>query len=266
MLTYLLENTIRLDARPAPFGAFHLSMVALIMVICLCMILLRKWLPRGERCLRLLLATFALELLLWEVGKQLCYSYESGSWSYNWERFPFQFCSTPIYVALVAMWLPDCKLRRALLAFLATYSPLAGASVLLYPAPSVFHEILFLDLHTMLWHGEMLIFGLYLWLSGAVQPRKETVLAGAAVYLPLPFVALGLNELSYAIGFAKPFDFNMFYIGRLGNCTVPILSWIQDHTPYAVFFLSYVIALGMGGALITLAARSIQMLTARRRG
>ena len=62
------------------------------------------------------------------------YSYDPQTgWSYDWSRFPFQFCSTPIYIALLAAPLHDGKLRRALLCFLATYSPVAGCAVLFPP-------------------------------------------------------------------------------------------------------------------------------------
>ncbi len=265
MMSYLLDHTWRLDVRPRPFGSFHLVSLFLVLLCCFALILLRKRLPRGERALRIFLTVFGLGLLFLEIGKQLCYSYNGGVWVYNWERFPFQFCSIPIYVSLIAMLPGDCRLRRALLAFLATYSPVAGASVLLYPAASVFHEIVFLNVHTMLWHGMMLLFGLYLWLSGTVKPSKKTALSAALVYLPAPFLALLLNELSYATGFAGAFDFNMFYIGRLGNCPIPLLSWVQDNCPYPVFFLSYAALLGLGGTLTTLGARCIEIINNKRR-
>ncbi len=252
LLEWLLDTTPRLDARPKPFGVFHLVSVAVILALCVVMLLLRRRLPRGEKSLRILLLAFGLGLLLLEVGKQITYSYSpTEGWAYNWDRFPFQFCSTPIYVALVAMCLPPCKVRQALLCFLATYSPVAGCAVLFYPAPDVFHEIIFLDVHTMLWHGVMLLFGVYLWLTEAVRPSIRTALAAAIVYLPLPCIALALNELELATGFAGDFTFNMFYIARDGYCSIPVLSWIQAHMPYPVFFVSYVLTLGTGGALVT---------------
>lgn len=252
LLEWLLDTTPRLEARPKPFGAFHLVSVAIILALCVAMLLLHRRISRGEKSLRIALLIFGVGLLLLEMGKQITYSYSPAEgWAYNWDRFPFQFCSTPIYVALIAMCLPPCKVRQALLCFLATYSPVAGCAVLFYPAPDVFHEILFLDVHTMLWHGAMLIFGLYLWLSGTVKPTLRTAWTAALVYLPLPCIALVLNELEMATGFAGDFTFNMFYIARDGRCSIPVLSWIQEKAPYAVFFLSYVLTLGVGGGLVT---------------
>ena len=252
LLEWLLNTTPRLAERPVPFGLFHLGSLAVILCICVLMVIFRRQLPRGEVNLRCCLTAFGVGLLLLEVGKQIVYSYDPTlGWAYNWDRFPFQFCSTPIYVALAAMCLREGKLRRAFLAFLATYSPVAGCAVLFYPASDVFHEILFLDVHTMLWHGGMLIFGLYLWLTEAVTPSVKTALTAAAVYLPMPVIALILNEVELATGFAGNYTFNMFYVARDGFCMIPVLSWFQAHTPYPVFFAAYVLTLGVGGALVT---------------
>jgi hypothetical protein len=151
-------------------------------------------------------------------------------------------------------------MRQALLNFLATYSPVAGCAVLFYPSPDVFHEIVFLNVHTMLWHGAMLLFGLYLWLTESVTPSVKTALTAAAVYLPMPCIALCLNELEMALGFAGEYTFNMFYIARDGRCMIPVLSWFQQNTPYPVFFVAYLLTLGMGGALVTAAMGVIRFL------
>lgn len=253
LLESLLAATPLFSERPAPFGPFHLISVGIILALFVLLVILRKRLHRGERALRWGLLIFGVGLLLLEIGKQLAYSYDPLSgWSYNWDRFPFQFCSTPIYAALVGMCLPAGRFRQALLNFLATYSPVAGCAVLFYPTPDVFHEIVFLDVHTMLWHGVMLLFGLYLWLSEAVTPSVKTALTAAAVYAPMPCIALCLNELEMALGFAGEYTFNMFYISRDGLCRIPVLSWFQQNTPYPVFFVAYLVALGVGGALVTL--------------
>lgn len=269
----LLQNTPRFSARPKAFGAFHLTSLAIILGLFVLMICLWRYLPRGRVALRRALFVFGGLLLLLEVGKQILYSYQPAvGWDYNWDRFPFQFCSTPIYIALLAACLPDgdrhprlCSFRHALLCFLGTYSPVAGCAVLFWPSSDVFHEIVFLSVHTMVWHGAMLLFGLYLWLTEAIVPAPKTALAAALVYLPTPFVALGLNELEHALGFAGDDGFNMFYISRFGNCTIPVLHEIQKTAPYPVFFLSYVALLGIGGALVTVGMGLIRFLWSRRR-
>lgn len=269
ILEYLLDNTPRLAARPEPFGAFHVISAAVVVLLAVAMILFRRHLPRGERALRRFMIVFGVGLLLLEIGKQIVYSYDPVTgWAYNWDRFPFQFCSIPIYAALVAMCLRDCAVRRALLAFLATYSPVAGCAVLFYPSSDVFHEIIFLDVHTMVWHGAMLLFGLYLWLSEAVLPTKRTAFTSFLVYLPAGFIALALNEAEHAWGFAGEYTFNMFYISRYGTCLIPVLSDIKEFAPYPVFFASYVLVLGIGGLAVTAGVWVVRQVAeaVRRRG
>ncbi len=265
LLAYLLDHTPRFSSRPAAFGRFHILSVVLILLLFVLMVIFRRRLPRGERALHRSLLLFGVGLLLLEIGKQITYSYTPGmGWAYNWDRFPFQFCSTPIYAALVAMCLPDGRVRRAILAFLATYSPVAGCAVLFYPAADVFHEIVFLNVHTMLWHGAMLLFGLYLWLTEAVRPSVRTARNAALVYLPTPLIALVLNEAEHLWDFAGEYTFNMFYISRYGNCMIPLLSWVQDNAPYPLFFASYVVLLGMGGALVTAGMGIIRRASTRK--
>lgn len=264
-LEYLLDHTLRLAERPSVYGGFHIGAVVVVFALFLGMILLRRHLSASETALRRALRVFALGLLFLEIGKQMVYSYDPQTgWQYDWSRFPFQFCSTPIYAALVAAFLPDGKPRRTLLAFLATYSPVAGCAVLFWPSPDVFSPILFLDLHTMLWHGSMVLFGLYLWLVGAVRPTRQTALQGFCVFLPLNFVALALNELEHAFGFAGEYAFNMFYTSRYYTCHIPLLSTVQRGAPYPVFFASFVLLLGAGGALVVAGFACIQYISSGR--
>ena len=260
-LERMLEATPRLGSAPEPFGVFHLTALGLTLGLFSLMIIFRRRLPKSDKAVQRVLMAFAFGLLLWEIGKQLVYSYDPAvGWGYNWEKFPFQFCSVPIYAALIATFLPKGRARQALLCFLATYSPVGGASVLFYPARFVFSDIVFLNVHTMVWHGAMLLFGLYLWLSGAVKAEWRTAGKAALIYVPLNFIALALNEASYAWGFAEGYDFNMFYTGRLGTCSIPVPSAIQKACPYPVFWTSYLVTLGTGGLLVTAAMMGIQWL------
>ena len=102
-LEFLLDHTPRLSDRPGVYGGFHVGALITVLILFFLLILFRKRLPRGERALRRTLWVFALGLLLLEIGKQVVYSYDPQTgWSYDWSRFPFQFCSTPIYIALLA--------------------------------------------------------------------------------------------------------------------------------------------------------------------
>ncbi len=267
LLIALLDHTPRFAAAPAPFGAFHLISLGLVLGLFIAMIVARRHLSRGERALRRVLGLFGVGLLFLEIGKQIVYSYAGGgAWAYAWDRFPFQFCSLPIYVALLALCLRPGRVRTALLAFLAAYGPVAGFAVLLWPAGWVFHEIIFLNVHTMLWHGAMVLFGLYLWLTEAVVPSPRAARQAFFVFLPTPVMALLLNEAEYLWNFAGDADFNMFYISRHGTCSIPVLGDLQAAGPYPLFFVAYMLVLGLGGVLVVAGVGVVRRLWRGRVG
>ena len=78
----------------------------------------------------------ALVVILLEIYKQINYtfSYEGAiTFDYQWYAFPFQFCSTPMYVGLLVGLFRKGKIHDALCAYLATYAVFAGLCVMIYP-------------------------------------------------------------------------------------------------------------------------------------
>ena len=80
---------------------------------------------------------------------------------YNWNDFPFQFCSTPMFLMIPAALLRPGRVKEALYKFLAFYGCLAGVSVMFYP--TVISEAVYLTMivHTMIWHVSMIVVGVY---------------------------------------------------------------------------------------------------------
>lgn len=262
----LLAMTPRFKAVPKVYGTFHTCSLVIVLLVCILMIVLHLKASKSrigkpsnkENFLKISLLGFFLVLFLTELGKQFIFSYDADTetWKYCFEKFPFQLCSTPIYISLAAYIMPGKgipgRIRDALVCFLGTYSAIAGASVLFYPSPDVFSEIIYLDIHTMLWHGIMLIYGLYLWLDGFVKPEILTAFKGFAVFLPLNFIALALNETEHLTGFAGGEYFNMFYISRYYTCNIPVLHEIQKTMPYPVFFVAFIMTLSIASFAVVL--------------
>ena len=118
---------------PPVFGWFHWFWIALTLIACVLVCLQAKKL--SEKAVRAIVGSVAAILIILEIYKQLDFSYNisEDSWAYNWGAFPFQFCSTPMYImALAAVW-KKSKVQNALYAFLATYGTFAGIIVLAYP-------------------------------------------------------------------------------------------------------------------------------------
>ena len=73
-------------------------------------------------------------------------SYEDGlSYNYAWYAFPWQFCSTPMYIGLLA-GLSKGKLHDHFCAYLATFALFAGTAVMQksFVGDYLFHQSLFL--------------------------------------------------------------------------------------------------------------------------
>ena len=97
---------------PQGYGAFHLIsfgiIIALTAVVCLT---LGKASQKAEK---ILLMTVWAVLILWEAYRQLVYAAhfeETVYWDYQWESFPFQFCSSPLFLLPLAA-LPKNVLGR----------------------------------------------------------------------------------------------------------------------------------------------------------
>lgn len=117
--------------KPQPYGWFHIMWLAIVVAACvIAFFTLRK---ASDRKIRFIVLSFALVMLFFEVLKQLQFSFYSGEFSYQWYAFPFQFCSVPMYAALLASVIKKGRVQNALYSFIATYGAIAGLSVMLYP-------------------------------------------------------------------------------------------------------------------------------------
>ncbi len=121
---------------PQSYGWFHLLFIALTIggAVLLC-VLHKKDDP--DRVRKIILIT-AIVVIVIEIYKQINYSFsysgEVVEFDYQWYAFPFQFCSTPMYVGLLAGIIKKGKVHDALCAYLATYVLFAGICVMVSPA------------------------------------------------------------------------------------------------------------------------------------
>ena len=222
---------------PGLFGWFHLLWLGITAgtAVVLC-VFGRKW--SHKTVCNILLGT-AITVIVLEVYKQINYTFGDGSSapSYQWYAFPWQFCSTPMYVGLLAGICRKGKLHDALCAYLATFGMFAGLAVMLYPG-DVFIETVGINIQTMVCHGSMVVIGIYLFGSGHVQLAHKTVLKAVPVFAVAVGVAMVLNALAYNAGIA---DFNMFYISPHCDPHLPVYSLVQEKVPYPASLVIYIL-------------------------
>ena len=252
----------RLPAAPKPYGAFHI--VSCVLSVSLAVLLCATY--RKDKPDRVRKTVFAISLivLISEILKQINFSAsfpEAGGviWDYQWYAFPWQFCAIPMYVGVLQGLIKKGKVHDALCAFLATYAIFAGVCVMIYPA-DVFTPTLFICIQTMLCHGTMFPVGTYLVYSGHVQTKNKTFLGAMAVFGVAIACAVFMNEGIFYSGWLGDETFNMFFVSRHFNCTLPVYSMVHSAVPYPLNLIIYFLGFTAAAYLIFLAGMGIKKL------
>lgn len=251
---------------PTPYGWFHilfwiLSIAATVFLCAKC----RH--HSADRVRSVVLATAILVTVL-EIYKQINFSFQyddsSITFQYQWYAFPWQFCSMPMYVGLLAGFTKQGKLHDACCAFLSTYAVFAGLCVMFYPV-TVFTGTVGINIQTMICHGTMLPIGAYLLATGHVALSPKTVLKALPVFLTAVLMAAAANELAFYSGLLEDHEFNMFFISRHCTPSLPVYSLVQGVVPYPWCLLLYIGGFTAAALLLTLLGMGIRRLIPQRK-
>ncbi len=253
-----------LDARmeePKMFGWFHLLFFALSIIGGVLLCLFRK--GDNEKFARKWLLITAIISIVLEVYKQINYTFQyDGSvitGDFQWYAFPFQFCSTPMYLSLLAALVKNKKVHDALCAYLATFALFAGLCVMFYP-PQVFITTIGINIQTMICHGFMISMGIYLLGSEYVKLEHKTILKAIPVFAVCIALACVMNEIAYFSGLLENETFNMFYISPHCEPSLPVYSLVQQVVPFPWCLIIYIAAFSLASYLILLIAMLIKRL------
>ncbi|MBO5280588.1 MAG: YwaF family protein [Clostridia bacterium] len=243
---------------PEMYGWFHISFFALSVIagILLCRIFKNP----DERFVKRLLLISSLIVLVLEIYKQINYTFSFDgtaiSADYQWYAFPFQFCSTPMYIGFVAL-LKNKRLHRACCAYLATFALFAGLCVMVYP-PQVFVSTIGINVQSMICHGMMISIGIYLFGSGYVETKHRTILKAVPVFAVCVLVAAVMNEIAYLSGLLERETFNMFFISPHCEPSLPVYSLVQEVVPFPWCAIIYIVAFSVAAYIILLLAMIIK--------
>ncbi len=257
-LKTLLELLDTQMARPGLYGWFHVLCFALSIAlgVILC-ITLKKPTPKQVRTVLLVISVIVTIL---EIYKQINYTFTPSAGGieadFQWYAFPWQFCSMPMYVGLLAGILPKGKVHDALCSFLATYSVFAGLCVMIYPG-DVFTETAGINIQTMICHGTMLSIGIFLLGTGYVKAEHFTVLRALTVFAPAVGLAVIFNELAHYTGFTGGETFNMFFVSPHEAPSLPVYSIVQQYVPYPWCLIIYIAAFTLASYLVLLIAMAV---------
>lgn len=262
-LLYLLQGEMN---TPQVFSLFHCFWLILSFIVIT--ILYNKENKYSERKLKLLLGVYSIIALIFEILKQLIWTFNYDPvtniviWDYEWYSFPFQLCTTPIYVCLICLFLKKNKLRKSLLSYIA-YITILGSIVTMIMPSSCFVSDILVNIHTMWLHCGSFVVSVYLLLSGEVELSKQNLIRASIVFILFVAIAMFLNIFVYNIGILNGETFNMFYISPYFESTLPVFDIIWKNVPYIVFLLIYIISITLGGYLIYLIGMFLKKINIR---
>lgn len=261
-LVKMLEILDTQMQRPTMYGWFHLVWLALTVIVTVLLCVYgRKASPKR---IRAFVFWMSVIVLLLEVYKQINYTFEYDTGTvvadFQWYAFPFQFCSTPMYVGALMGLTRKGKVHESLAAYLSTYSIFAGVCVLLYPN-DVFIRTIGINLQTMICHCSMIVIGIYLMATGYVKVEQKTILKAIPVFAIAVGIAAVLNEIAFYSGLLETDTFNMFFISPHCEPSLPVYSLVQQHVPYPWCLIIYIAAFSLAAYLILLIAMCIRSLS-----
>ena len=264
-----LQNILRLlqfeVEEPTLYGWYHIMCLGITVLATVLLCVFHKK-DKPER-VRLVVLFTTLFVIAFEIYKQIVFSFsvtDSGiDFHYRWYAFPFQFCSTPMYIGLLAGLTKKGKLHDACSAYLATYAIFAGTCVMLYPG-DVFMEMLGINIQTMICHGSMIAIGIYLLYTQHVKLQFKTIFKAMAVFASCLGIAMVMNEVAHFVGITEDHTFNMFFVSPYFNSTLPVYSLVQPHVPFVVGLALYIGVFSLFAFAILSAAIGIKSLYAKR--
>lgn len=235
--------------KPLPFGWYHFMWIGICIVTVVAAAMLLK--KSSNRQHRIIMGFIAISCIIFEVYKQVIFSVDTatGEWSYRWYAFPFQFCSTPMYVALFAAFLPEGKVRDALQYYLATFGLFAGLVVMIIIG-DVYTTSIGVNIQTMYVHSMMIIMGVYLWSSGRVKVDHKKFLSAIVVFAITAATAEIFNISFHLSGITGGEEINMFFISPYYANGLPVLGALSKMVPFPVYLLLYLICFSLAAYIV----------------
>lgn len=234
--------------QPIPYGSFHLLALAIGMTLAV----LAAWLLRrvSVRVRNRIILCVGTILILTELYKQLFSYFIVNNGSYDWWIFPFQLCSIPMVICIVAPLLKKGSVQNTLYDFLLSFS-LMGAVMALIVPPGMMHDYWTLTLHAFIWHFLIIFVALLLGFSRSAALTHGGFLRAAILYLALCAVALTIN---FTVLQRVDCQINMFYLGPQIS-TGTIFDFIAVQWGWQVNAMIYMAASVLGAYLFYLPFR-----------
>lgn len=210
---------------------------------------------------------FAVMLLGIELYKQLIFlNLQNGLSNYEWYGLPLQLCSLPLYFFLIVPFLKNQSLKDTLYYYSAVYFLIAGLSVVI-TGRAVFTLDISVSIHTMIWHGAMVVVGLYLGVAKQFGKNYKQYFHATIVFLSTIVFIQIVNIVFHYLSVNTPelSSFDGFFISGWGtNENLPLISDLRaklrelEVSPYVIGLIlsvSYAVVFCLIGFLVFLLYR-----------
>ena len=254
---------------PNAFGGLYLSFLALVILASVLLCIFFR--DADDRRFRIILAIMFGVMLVGELTKQFVepLSIVDGKivMSYRWGEFPFQLCSTPLYILPILAFAPESKIRDAAASYTMTVALIGGLAV--YATPfTVLTEYVFSNIQTLVHHGIQIVSGIYAACYYRRRLTSKFYLYGMAIFAIALGIALFLDTAFYDMLLRtgrvdEGIEFNMFYISpRVGMHSPFYEEWLNTFKP-VVYISMYTVVIMLLSAMIVMATRLICRLMGR---
>lgn len=265
MIEYIYKLTEIMVDEPIPWGSLHMDFWIWIVVICTVMgIIIGR---ASDKTFRFTIMIFWSAMLLGEIFKQIASGLEMVDgviiYNYDWTDFPFQLCSTPLYVLPALAFLKDGRIRDYAASYIIGFGLIGGLAVYFVP-DTVFCSQWIYNMHSMIHHGIQIITGAMtaVWYKNRIN--KRFFFKGCAVFAFMFTIAMLLNTVFYKylieIGqLAEGDKFNMFLISPYVDFDIPVFTdMFNSISPWAMISL-YFFGVPLGVAVIMNAIQSVNL-------
>lgn len=240
-------------AKPTFYGWFHLLSILTCLTVTVVLIIFAR--NTNEKNFRRIVLVCWLTVIILETIKQLISSISDingqAVWSYPWHIFPFQLCSSQLYLLPFVVWLKDGKFRDSMISFLATFSLFGGLLVYIYPR-NVFTGTIYSNIQTMIHHGLQIALGIYFLVYYRQRLNWRYFARSVPVFAVLLALAMFFNILIYqTVLIYNGQVMNMFFISPYFPCALPeVENLIWPNAPYVVILTFYLAGIFTASAIV----------------
>ena len=227
------------------YGPFHI--IYTLAGFALCGILAWKLRNVSDKAARRILFGIGLVLTASEIFKQLFYFFVMKDNCYSWGDFPFQLCSIPIYLCLIAPWLRPGKLQRGMYSFMVLYNLLGGAISFTEPS-GLLLDHWFLTVHALVWHMVLVFIGLFICFSKRGGNQTSDYVGATWTFIALCGIAFALNCF-VQLGLGE--SMNMFFVGP-GDSPIVVFKQFSQWFGWYINTPIYIFSVCLGAYLVFL--------------